>query len=525
MNNLSNQLINLRKKLGLTQKQLADKVGIDQTMISDYEMGKFIPSQRTINKFAKQGIIIDLDGQVAQIRDYEVEEVSEVSKQLINLRRSLKISQSELAELVGVHKNTISRIERKEVFPDPATLQKFVDNKIDLNQYNEDSEMSVIAKQVIKIRENLGLNQGQFARKIGVSQATLCEIESGKRQLTTTTLRKIKDKTGVSLDLKVPINNQIQTAAKEISDKFGITWYNKKEEVVMSNEIGKIVFTFNIANKTFELKYSSHEYENNTYTYTLIINQEYFDFLKFLSIHYPSQVRNMKVDNVEKVLLLISHNNTNYFYTLQIKGNTFTGIVTFKPSNFEDIFEKATKEVVEKEVTEMTKELMLEDSNKSNPNRDILILCQNIIQIRDLLDETLELAQKVVQPIVDKEKEVVEAKKERQIKEVVHKVYKQVFWGQSYIYIGTKTLNDGIIFRVAPELKESQGDWGLYEFGFLYQTETTFDDGTVELGNKEVFVPSTKIQEIESSDRKGVIGYVEHKAGIVEVIYYDRFVN
>jgi len=25
--------------------------------------------------------------------------------------------------------------------------------------------------------------------------------------------------------------------------------------------------------------------------------------------------------------------------------------------------------------------------------------------------------------------------------------------------------------------------------------------------------------------RKGVIGYVEHKAGIVEVIYYDRLVN
>ena len=501
MHNLSTQLINLRKKLRLTQKQLADKVGIDQTMISDYEMGKFIPSQRTINKFAKQGIIIDLDGQVAQIRDYEVEEMSDVSQQLINLRKSLKISQSELAELVGVHKNTISRIERKEVFPDPATLQKFVDNKIDLNQYNEDLEMLDTAKQVIKIRENLGLNQGQFARKIGVSQATLCEIESGKRILTPTTLRKIRDRTGISL---VSSTN---------------TEYSQKEEN-MSKNLGHIRLTFNIENQIFELGYSSSQKtQESTNIYTLLINQAYFDFLRFLLKKNTNLERNMRVDDVQKVLLLVSCNKTNFFYTLKIIGAEMTDIVPFKASKFEDVLEKSI--VSDEPLIPIPKLLQKEESTAE---RDILILCQNIIQIRDLLDETLELAQKVIQPKVDKETEVVEVKKERKVIEVIHKVYKQEFWG-NYLYIGTKTLNDGLIFRIAPELKDPHGDWKLYHFGFMCQKETHYDDGTIELGSREVFIPTTKIQEIESSDRRGVIGYVEHKAGVVEVIYYDRFVN
>lgn len=496
MSNLSNQLINLRKKLNLTQRQLADKVGINQTMISDYEMGKFIPSLKTISKFAKQGIVIDLEGQVAQIRDCEIEEMPDVAKQLLNLRKSLKISQAELAELVGVHKNTIARIERKEVFPDAATLQKFVDNKIDLNQYNEELEVTNTAKEIIKIRENLGLNQSAFARKIGVSPTTLCEIESGKRHLTSTTLRKIKDKVGISLNVNTPSTNLL------------------KEEI---KAIGKIVFTFVIANKTFELSYSSHVEEKATRTYTLILNQEFFDFIKFLSIHYPhqytNQVRNMKVDNVEKVLLLISHNTTKYFYALQIKGDSFTGVVTFKPTNFEDIFDEPMKEEVETNVPVIIKK------EEATPNHDFLILCQNIIKIRDLLDETLELAEKVTQPIV-------EAKKERKITEVIHKVYKQEIDGGKCVYVGTKTLNDGIIFRVASQAKVPQDRWKVYcPSSFNCQKETHYDDGTVELGELVRLIPSTKIQEIESSDRKGVIGYVEHKAGIVEVIYYDRFVN
>lgn len=502
MPNLPDQLISLRKKLRLTQKQLADKVGIDQTMISDYEMGKFIPSPKTIEKFAKQGIIIDLnENQVLQIKDYQVEKMPDVSKQLINLRKSLKLSQSELAELVGVHKNTIARIERKEVLPDLATLQKFIDNKIDLNQYNEESEMTDTAKEIIKIRENLGLNQSAFARKIGVSPTTLCEIESGKRHLTSTTLKKIRDKVGVSLNVNTSSSNSI-------------------DNETMINPVGSIRFNFNIENEVFELKYLSLKKDGTEQIYTLLVDQEYSNFLSFVLKKNPNQERNTKVNNIQKVELVISHNKINNFYTLLIKGNT-TGVVTFKPSTYVLI------ETEDKPLIPIPKLLQKEESN---PERDILILCQNIIKIRGLLDKTLELAEKVVQPIVDKEKEVVEVKKEPKIVKVVHKAYKQEVGTINYIQVGTVNDKNQLIFSLSllseSECKEKQQyQWKTYYSYFIYKTVWTYDNGETKEGEFKEFVPTNKIQEVESTDGRGVIGYVEHKAGIVEVIYYDRFVD
>lgn len=438
----------------------------------------------------------------------------DISKQLVQLRKNLGLTQAELAEKIGVHQATISKFELGRLYPDQETISKLTSSGLDLAREKQvNSKMLDIAKEVARIKEESGLSTVGFAKAVGVNNSYLSRILNGRKKPSMKFL------------------NRIAAEAEYL--------FNQKEEKNMSNqsrlvnnEIGKIVFTFNIANKTFELKYSSHEYEDNTYTYTLILNQEYFNFLKFLSVHYSSQVRNMKVDNVEKVLLLISHNNTNYFYTLQIKikGDTFTGIVTFKPSNFEDIFEKANEEVVEKEVAEMTEQLTLEEKKESNAERDILILCQNIIQIRDLLDETLELAQKVIQPIVDKEKEIVEVKKESKVIEVVHKAYKQEVGTINYIQVGTINDKNQIIFNIPP-LSESkckeiqQNHWKTYYSYFIYQTIWTYDTGETKNGEFKEFVPTNKIQEIESTDGRGVIGYVEHKAGIVEVIYYDRFVN
>jgi len=471
MPDISQQLLQLRKELGFTQKELANLVGIDQTMISDYERGKFIPTQKTINKFAKQGIVIDLDSnQVAQVKNYQTRES------------------------------------------------------------NKEQEMINIPKQIINLRENLCLNQSSFARKIGVSPTTLCEIESGKRDISATTLKKIKDKVGVDLEVNVPTNIQIQTAAKEISDKFGITWFDNKEEETMSQEIGHVRFTFNIENEIFELIYSSYkETRETTHIYNLILNQEYFDFTKFLSKKYPNQIRNLEIQNIQKVLLLVSSNKTNYFYTLKIVGAGMTGIVTFKPSKFEDVIEKPDmrEEPIIRAVVEKKKE-------ESNPERNILILCQKIIQIRDVFNELLEQAEAVVQPIADKQIEdkvkKEQEKKEPKIVEVVHKAFKQEVGTINYIQVGTVNDKNQVIFNTPPlseaKCKEKQKyQWKTYHLAFIYQTVWTYNSGETKAGQFKEFVPTNKIQEIESTDGRGVIGYVEYKAGIVEVIYYDRFVD
>lgn len=47
------RLINLRKKRGLTQSELADKVGIQQSAYARYEKGKFMPRAETVRKIAE----------------------------------------------------------------------------------------------------------------------------------------------------------------------------------------------------------------------------------------------------------------------------------------------------------------------------------------------------------------------------------------------------------------------------------------------------------------------------------------
>jgi transcriptional regulator with XRE-family HTH domain len=45
---LNERLIELRKTLGLTQKEFADKIGIARTTLTGFELGKNIPTERTL---------------------------------------------------------------------------------------------------------------------------------------------------------------------------------------------------------------------------------------------------------------------------------------------------------------------------------------------------------------------------------------------------------------------------------------------------------------------------------------------
>lgn len=49
---LANRFVELRKKMGLSQQELADAAGVTQASISNYESGKQIPSVNTADKIA-----------------------------------------------------------------------------------------------------------------------------------------------------------------------------------------------------------------------------------------------------------------------------------------------------------------------------------------------------------------------------------------------------------------------------------------------------------------------------------------
>ncbi|MCO0815519.1 helix-turn-helix transcriptional regulator [Lactococcus lactis] len=52
-NNFSNNLINLRRNVGLTRKQLAEELGVSSRLISELESGKIFPSMASVKKISE----------------------------------------------------------------------------------------------------------------------------------------------------------------------------------------------------------------------------------------------------------------------------------------------------------------------------------------------------------------------------------------------------------------------------------------------------------------------------------------
>lgn len=81
---------------------------------------------------------------------------------------------------------TLSKVE---VLPGASEVGDFVTYDI----YSEISEM------VIKLRDEVGMTQKQLAKKAGLTQANISNIEKGVSRPTVETLKKIADATGKRL--------------------------------------------------------------------------------------------------------------------------------------------------------------------------------------------------------------------------------------------------------------------------------------------------------------------------------------
>jgi transcriptional regulator with XRE-family HTH domain len=57
-----------------------------------------------------------------------------------------------------------------------------------------------LSKKLIWLREREGLNQGEFAKKVGLTQAAISQFEDGKRSPSINSLRKICKALGLSLN-------------------------------------------------------------------------------------------------------------------------------------------------------------------------------------------------------------------------------------------------------------------------------------------------------------------------------------
>ncbi len=96
--------------------------------------------------------------------------------------------------------NTISwKSVRNEVLADPAVKAEYDALESEFN----------IARQVINLRKASGLNQRDFAERVGIKQPQLARIESGKQIPKIETLTKLASGAGYAVEIHfVPIKDK-----------------------------------------------------------------------------------------------------------------------------------------------------------------------------------------------------------------------------------------------------------------------------------------------------------------------------
>jgi DNA-binding XRE family transcriptional regulator len=83
------------------------------------------------------------------------------------------------------------------------------------SKFKEEWEKSQLQRELssklVELRLQLGLNQSQFAKMIGVKQSFLSRLENGEQNITIQTLQEIANHAGaivkIDLSLKEPVSN------------------------------------------------------------------------------------------------------------------------------------------------------------------------------------------------------------------------------------------------------------------------------------------------------------------------------
>lgn len=148
--NFRNIIIDFRKTHNLSQSNMADILQMDRGNLSRWESGKVIPygisRQKAIKAMQNYDSSYDFNSiytEKVYINKENFDEYLNMSTDdfinfLNEFRTSRGISQTELANIIGVQRSNFSRMENKKVSPTKETIRKIL-NKLIEYQEKEDS--------------------------------------------------------------------------------------------------------------------------------------------------------------------------------------------------------------------------------------------------------------------------------------------------------------------------------------------------------------------------------------------------
>lgn len=189
-----------RKKLGLSQEELAEKLNISQKSISKYELGDRKPQYKVLVRMAEYfGVTVDYLLRSTDTQDFGICDCGNTIKEL---RTEAGMTQEELGMLLNVQNAAVSKYESGKVPLTGETLLKLskIFNVSTDYLLGAEEGNTMIGGKIAELRKEQGLNQKELAKKIGVSRSALSLYEIDRREPDLETVKKIASLFGVTTD-------------------------------------------------------------------------------------------------------------------------------------------------------------------------------------------------------------------------------------------------------------------------------------------------------------------------------------
>lgn len=189
-----------RRKAGLTQKQVADKIEKNSTFISDCENGYYTPPIILLRKMA---VVFNIPFE-ALINNRSTSNES-FSSRFITLKEEKKASNRTIAQETGVSEKVVCLCNNIDYIPELYVIKRFADYfDVPIQELNDgmslkDSyEIMTIAERIRFARKIKGLSQSELAKKINSDKQTIINYEQPNRaRYHKSTLNKI----AIALDI------------------------------------------------------------------------------------------------------------------------------------------------------------------------------------------------------------------------------------------------------------------------------------------------------------------------------------
>lgn len=196
---MKERLKELRKSLNLTQQKFANKIGMKQNTIAQYEMGRTIPSNAIIFSICREFNVNETwlkTGEGNMFNNSTSSDLplnSDICERFLKIRINLNMKQCDFAKEIKTTQGHVSDIENKRKGVSDRIIEilrlKFSINETWLRtgegeMFSESFGSSNISERLRILRKKLDMTQQEFAEQLGVKRNTVGQWECGINALT-----------------------------------------------------------------------------------------------------------------------------------------------------------------------------------------------------------------------------------------------------------------------------------------------------------------------------------------------------